>query len=370
MLNNVSPSRPDNRVETSANPLKPQGKPRTDDFRKTFRKEREPSAKDEEELAPIEKEDSSPSVFDLSKNKTKNKSALSKNSALKDQSSSSDLATRHPSPQDGDEQTLDFFAGQQETDSDIPQKPVEDTLLAIADETPIQENLQEMETLPSQVPGEIKKNLDQSQAKTMDAIRQQGKLLEQPQKSKKSEKSTFETKQSGQASKSVGQEKPDAAAVNAGLQPVAFQTEKAQEQQEVTRSATIKDLVNQIVDRIQVMRRENQTSTMITLRDPPLLEGATITLTTSDHAKREFNISFANLSPDAKLFLDRKLNEDSLTQSLERKGLVVHMLTTTTQAENLLNVESGQAPRDQQEQRQQQQQQKQQQSQGEEEEFT
>ena len=93
------------------------------------------------------------------------------------------------------------------------------------------------------------------------------------------------------------------------------------------------------------------------MRNPPILDGATITLTTTDNAKREVNIAFANLSPDAKMLLDRKLKEDSLTQTLDRKGITVHMLTTTTQAEQPLAPQAGQSFRERQQEGQQQQQQ-------------
>ena len=101
-------------------------------------------------------------------------------------------------------------------------------------------------------------------------------------------------------------------------------------------SNTIRDLATQIIDRIQVMTKGNETQTMITLRHPPVLEGATITLTSSDHAKQEFNISFANLSPEAKLLLDNKLRDDPLSAALERRGITVHILTTSTQPEQAL----------------------------------
>ena len=381
MLNNVSPNRPDNRGETTrSDRVKPESPPRNDNFGKTYRKEGRPSKEDEEQASVEEKDDDSPpsSVFDLSKkSKTKNQSSLSKKSALQDQSSSDLVTNRQLSSKQGDEQDSGLFDPGEgtATDSGISEKPLEESLFAASDETPVADNLQEMEAPPPQMPGEIKKPIDQAQQMPDQLSRQQGALLQQP-KSKKAivPGPSLETKESGQVSKKdksksepqfqikEGQEKGDALAVNASIQSVAFQTEKTQETQETTQSATIKDLAAQIVDRIQVMRKEDQTSTIITLRHPPLLEGATITLTTSDHAKREFNIAFANLSPEAKLFLDRMLKEDPLTETLERKGIIVHMLTTSTQAENLLSAESGQASRDRQEQQQQQQQKQQQQN--------
>ena len=71
-------------------------------------------------------------------------------------------------------------------------------------------------------------------------------------------------------------------------------------------------------------------------------------------------MQYCNLSPDAKLFLDRKLNEDSLTQTLERKGVIVHMITTSTQPENL-TVGTSQPSQEEQQQQQREQSQQQQQ---------
>lgn len=394
MLSNVSPNRPDHKETNPPPRLKPNEPPRNDSFRKAYKEGRPPKDEEEELAATEEKEDSQPpSLFDLSKkNSTKSKSSFSKSSTLKD---SSDSVSNRPilSKKEADQESGSLAGeGEAETDSDIFQKPTDDRLFAAVEEPPLSEDSQQMEApqemqapeemdapqeealQPQQMPGEVKKPQDQARLAEA-ATRQQGATLQQSPKAKKSEESSFESKETGQVSKKdkskseskstasadADQEKAGAAAVNSSIQSVGFQAEKAEEVQETARSATIKDLANQIIDRIQIMRRDNETSTMITLRHPPILQGATITLTTSDNAKKEFNISFANLSPDAKLFLDRKLNEDSLTQTLERKGIIVHMVSTTTQPDNLLNIDAaGQAQRDRQDQQQQQQQQQQQ----------
>jgi len=137
---------------------------------------------------------------------------------------------------------------------------------------------------------------------------------------------------SGMNSKKIDVKKVTPEAIT-GTQSTQFQTEITVENGEPIRPATVHELVTQIVDRVQIMKKEDLTQTMITLRNPPILAGSTITLTASDHAKKEFNISFANLSPDAKIFLDNILKEQSLTTALESKGLTVHILTTSTQAE-------------------------------------
>jgi hypothetical protein len=119
-------------------------------------------------------------------------------------------------------------------------------------------------------------------------------------------------------------------------QTVQFHVETPQQPKETNSASIIRDLVNQIVERIQVMEKANETKTQITLRHPSLLEGATITLTAFKSAKGEFNISFANLSGAGKSFLDKNLKEHSLADQLKSKGIVTHRITTSTEEEDLI----------------------------------
>jgi hypothetical protein len=390
MLNNIPPIRPNPREESGVRTdrMKPQGPPRNDTFRKSMR-DRRPSKEEEHASAVEDHEEPAPSLFDLSKTtKPKPKPSLTSKSTLKESSSdfvSNRPVTAKPERDPSQDQGSDLFAsheGEEATTSEpTPQQPA-DHFLATADEPQfvVDEGFQEseIETTQPKMPLEMPQkdfNKLPDQFLTKDALnQQQAATLPRPQTIKKTadKEASFETGKVGLSSKkqkagkgeeSRTAEKTEAkgdttGAVNASIQSVGFQTDKVQETQETAPSATIREIATQIVDRIQIMRKENETHTTITLRHPPILEGATITLTTSDHAKREFNIAFANLSPDAKLLLDRKLKEDSLTENLERKGIIVHMLTTSTQ-ENPINVDaSGQSFRDRQEQQQQQQQQR------------
>lgn len=149
-----------------------------------------------------------------------------------------------------------------------------------------------------------------------------------------------EKEKEGESKTSSRTEKGSEGSAFTAIQGIGANTEKTTAPKEAARSHTIRDLTAQIIDKIQVMRKENQTSTIITLRNPPILAGATITLTAADSAKREFNISFANLSNQAKVFLDQKLKEDPLTDALERKGITVHTLTTTTEKEKIIPTEA------------------------------
>lgn len=105
----------------------------------------------------------------------------------------------------------------------------------------------------------------------------------------------------------------------------------------------LRDLAAELIKEIQTLRTGDKTDTIVTLRFPPLFEGATVKLTTMDSAKREFDILFANLSDQAKLLLDNKLANDSLMLALERKGFQVHTIATTTQNDVPLQVEGDSA---------------------------
>lgn len=157
----------------------------------------------------------------------------------------------------------------------------------------------------------------------------------------------------------AGQENPNQNMSGYNQANIAFNTEKPEVKEEEAPRATIRELAARIIEKIQTMRTEGKTDTIVTLRNPPMLEGATMTLSAMDGAKREFNISFTNLTDAGKLFLDRKLSEDNLTQILERKGIIVNTLRTTTLPELPLATDSdNRFYRDQQQRDEQQQQQR------------
>jgi len=112
------------------------------------------------------------------------------------------------------------------------------------------------------------------------------------------------------------------------------------EQPEISQENTTQ-LIKELVEQIAVIKTQGQTDTIITLRSPKLFEGATIKISTYDQARGEINISFANLSPQAKKLLDSKLAKESLKDNLKSKSITVHNIITTTQAETpLIKIES------------------------------
>jgi hypothetical protein len=415
-LSSIRPSRGGDSADKPGR-MKPLSQPRDDSFRKLAKERRPSKEEEEEiasEEQP-EAESSRPSLFELSKSKnatakgmpgkkgspfeqlSKTKSSLDKDqqlASLNDEPSSQEelmLVEEEPkekklfadeeTPTDAKQAQLKARSTKQPTMrgeqlASKGEKPVEKGILAETGENALFEpdleqpesefepdlEQPESELLAANADKGVKdrvpaNELNRQQAATLHAQRSKSseKLPDLEESSKKPVSKKEKSKSESGSEKTGALEERAKLAVNASIQAAELQTDagKTQESQQTSRASTIREIAAQIVERIQVMKRDDLTTTLVTLRHPPILEGATISLTTSDHAKREFNISFANLSPEAKLFIDRKLNEDSLTATLERKGIIVHMLTTTTQPETLIKTETGQPTRDQEQQREQ-----------------
>lgn len=107
---------------------------------------------------------------------------------------------------------------------------------------------------------------------------------------------------------------------------------------ESSKSADLQHLIDQIVDTLTIIETKGQTDTVVKLQHPPLFAGAELRLTAFENAPKEFNISFSNLSPDARQLLLASQNQ--LLQSLEQKDYVVHILTMTTFVETNPNLSS------------------------------
>ncbi len=112
----------------------------------------------------------------------------------------------------------------------------------------------------------------------------------------------------------------------------------------------MKDLIDQIVKEMYVVKTGDVTDTVMTIRHPPIFEGAQVKITTFESARGEFNISFENLTQQAKDLLDNKLNRETLLLALNKEGYNVHIITTSTTVEN--PIFTGQAEKKDQEQKQ------------------
>lgn len=92
-------------------------------------------------------------------------------------------------------------------------------------------------------------------------------------------------------------------------------------------------LVRQMVDKLNTMTTKSETVTTLTLRFPPLFDGAVLKISEFSSAKGEFNISFEGLNPMAKRLTDLEASQVALRQSLEERGFVLHIIRTNTEIE-------------------------------------
>lgn len=97
-------------------------------------------------------------------------------------------------------------------------------------------------------------------------------------------------------------------------------------------TSQMKELIDQIVKEMYVVKTGDTTDTVMTIRHPPMFEGAQVKITSFESARGEFNIAFENLSQQAKDLLDSRLNRDSLLLALNKEGYNVHIMTTSTTA--------------------------------------
>lgn len=94
------------------------------------------------------------------------------------------------------------------------------------------------------------------------------------------------------------------------------------------------EIARQLIDKMYTVQQAGQTDTVITLKNPPMFEGANLIVTSFDSARGEFNISFENLTQEAQKILDNQQNRYTLLTALEQRGYNVHIVTTTTLIES------------------------------------
>jgi len=101
----------------------------------------------------------------------------------------------------------------------------------------------------------------------------------------------------------------------------------------------MKEIVDQIINKLYTLDTSGKTDTLITLKHPPLFAGTNIVITSFKTAKGEFNITFENLNQEAQKLLDRIESQNTLKSALAEKGYTVHIITTTSLSETLPLVE-------------------------------
>ncbi len=116
------------------------------------------------------------------------------------------------------------------------------------------------------------------------------------------------------------------------VQPHVEVSVSAQAPQGIDR-AGLQALVEQVVDKLLTVKRDGQTDTILTLKQPPVLAGAELVVTKYDAAQKEFNIAFNNLSPDGKRLLDLHANQLALDKAIKQAGedYTVHIVVVSTE---------------------------------------
>lgn len=90
-----------------------------------------------------------------------------------------------------------------------------------------------------------------------------------------------------------------------------------------TPRAALLEVIRQAAEAIATFVTKHETRTIITIKQPPIFEGATLTVTEYSSAPRQFNITFTNLSPDAQRLVESMANQQQLKQTLIEKGYTV-----------------------------------------------
>ncbi len=86
-------------------------------------------------------------------------------------------------------------------------------------------------------------------------------------------------------------------------------------------------IIDALTDQIVSARTKELSTTEITLKYPPIFEGAKITIQEFSSAQNEFNISFSSLSPDAKRLIESQSNQGLLQSKLLEQGYTLRMVT-------------------------------------------
>lgn len=154
------------------------------------------------------------------------------------------------------------------------------------------------------------------------------------------QKEAIATSGESKVSTQFAQEQPDLSYVN----PMASGTTAAtitsiQTAIPASQAAEMVEIMEQLIDKLYIVEKQGETDTTITLRHPPLFEGAKLIVTSFDTAKGEFNLKFEGLTQQGKTILDLPDNQNALRMALDQKGYVVHIVTTTTYDESQIGLE-------------------------------
>lgn len=126
----------------------------------------------------------------------------------------------------------------------------------------------------------------------------------------------------------------DDATVNLAAQPQIAQQSaplttainQVPEQSVKAREVLIK-LADEMISRLDQITAPDRTDTTITLKHPPLFNGAELVITEFKSSQKEFNVTFTGLSPDARMLIEVQQNQEALRTALLEKGYTLQMVT-------------------------------------------
>lgn len=93
----------------------------------------------------------------------------------------------------------------------------------------------------------------------------------------------------------------------------------------------LQEIIDHVVNSISLLQANDQTDLLVTLRNPPILSGAELVLSSYGSAKGEFNVAFYNLTQESQQFLQQMHAQTGIKQALEQKGYIMHMFITSAQ---------------------------------------
>lgn len=100
-----------------------------------------------------------------------------------------------------------------------------------------------------------------------------------------------------------------------------------------SRTQDLADIATQMIQQMTVMQANGDTTTQLTLQYPPLFEGAQVNIMQTTTAPGQFNVTFQNLTPQAKYLMDMQQARTDLINNLQEKGYNVQIIITTTEIE-------------------------------------
>lgn len=310
----VSRNKPVIRTDSTDNTrrTRPQNTPKSDkDFKKMVN-DVDPDIESAEETAAAE--ESSLSVFDLSAVNIKKGSKKTANTAFN-------------APKTLAEGTEDPEVAESMQQTHMPQTPLPTTP---AKNTPVEVPVSPFLPKDASEIGDSKKSVKNKNS-SVDVAQEQDTSVALPTKER--------IKTPVRSSSGFSQEgNPDLSYVNPFAQPLTkTETDVATTEKQMITQRSIKEIMEQLVDGIQTIKTGEDTTTIVRLQYPPILEGAQVSLTMVKHAENAITIAFSDLSAQAKQFLDPKI--DDLRKVMEQSGYVAEKITTTTNTINI-NTES------------------------------